>query len=111
MPTLGFVGKDRVAVHAREVPFHVLERVAGKGVLDEHGTDAGNGQLWLIETKGNDRNNEDSRRKRELGAQWAARAGEGFRYFMVFEMFESVDVPDDNAFTFERFKKLLGGLA
>ena len=67
-----------------------------------------NGQLWLIETKGNDRNNEDSRRKRELGAQWAARAGEGFRYFMVFE---SVDVPDDNAFTFERFKKLLGGLA
>lgn len=67
-----------------------------------------NEQLWLIETKGNDRNNEDSRRKRELGAQWAARAGEGFRYFMVFE---SVDVPDDNAFTFERFKKLLGGLA
>lgn len=42
MPTLGFVGKDRVAVHAREVPFHVLECVAGKGVLDEHGTDAGN---------------------------------------------------------------------
>ena len=42
MPTLGFVGKDRVAVHAREVPFHVLERMAGKGVLDEHGTDAGN---------------------------------------------------------------------
>lgn len=65
------------------------------------------GQLWLIETKGDDRDNVDSRRKRELGAQWAARAGEGYRYFMVFE---TVEVEGDNAYSLARFKRLLGWL-
>lgn len=39
----------------------------------------------LLETKGDDRDNSDSRAKVELGRTWAHKAGEQYRYFMVFE--------------------------
>ena len=39
----------------------------------------------LLETKGDDRDNSDSRTKVELGRTWAHKAGEQYRYFMVFE--------------------------
>ncbi|MGN0006994.1 MAG: DEAD/DEAH box helicase [Alistipes sp.] len=39
----------------------------------------------LIETKGDDRDNSDSRAKVELGKTWANKAGEMYRYFMVFD--------------------------
>lgn len=39
----------------------------------------------LLETKGDDRDNSDSRAKVELGRTWANMAGEQYRYFMVFE--------------------------
>lgn len=38
----------------------------------------------LLETKGDDRDNSDSRAKVELGRTWANKAGEQYRYFMVF---------------------------
>lgn len=44
-----------------------------------------NGKTILIETKGDDRDNSDTRDKIELGRIWANKAGEGFRYFMVFD--------------------------
>ena len=43
------------------------------------------GMIILLETKGDDRDNSDSRAKIELGKTWANKAGEQFRYFMVFE--------------------------
>lgn len=43
------------------------------------------GQILLIETKGDDRDNSDSVRKLELGQTWANAAGENFRYYMVFD--------------------------
>ncbi|MBQ7422730.1 MAG: hypothetical protein IJV27_11415, partial [Prevotella sp.] len=43
------------------------------------------GVIALIETKGEDRDNSDSRAKIKLGATWAAKAGEQFRYYMVFK--------------------------
>lgn len=43
------------------------------------------GIVILIETKGDDRDNTDSRNKIELGAYWANKAGDGYRYFMVFD--------------------------
>lgn len=39
----------------------------------------------LLETKGDDRDNSDSRRKIELGTYWANKAGDKYRYFMVFD--------------------------
>lgn len=39
----------------------------------------------LLETKGDDRDNSDSRAKVELGRTWANKAGEQYRYFMVFD--------------------------
>lgn len=39
----------------------------------------------LLETKGDDRDNSDSRAKVELGRTWANKAGERYRYFMVFD--------------------------
>ena len=43
------------------------------------------GKTVLIETKGDDRDNSDTRDKIELGRIWADKAGEDYRYFMVFE--------------------------
>lgn len=43
------------------------------------------GHVLLIETKGDDRDNSDSKRKLKLGKLWANKAGEMFRYYMVFD--------------------------
>lgn len=49
------------------------------------------GNLVIIETKGDDRNNEDSREKNRLGKLWANKAGDNFKYFMVFQKIEVED--------------------
>ncbi|HIW76400.1 MULTISPECIES: site-specific DNA-methyltransferase [Gordonibacter] len=42
MPTLDWMGKDKVVNHHRYVPFRVLERITEKGTLDKEGSDHGN---------------------------------------------------------------------
>ena len=42
MPTLNWMGKEKVVNHHRDVPYRVLERIPEKGVLDSHGSDRGN---------------------------------------------------------------------
>ena len=42
------------------------------------------GRIVLLETKGGDRDNSDSKRKLELGTMWANKAGDNYRYYMVF---------------------------
>lgn len=42
MPTLNWMGKDKVVNHHRDVPYRILERVPEKGMLDSHGSDCGN---------------------------------------------------------------------
>jgi type III restriction enzyme len=44
-----------------------------------------NGTLVLVETKGADRDNTDSKRKLKLGKVWENRSGLSYRYFMVVE--------------------------
>lgn len=63
------------------------------------------GTLMAIETKG-EHLGDDARRKLRLGTRWADMAGDGFRYFMVFEH----EAPDaDNAFTLAEFgSEMLG---
>ena len=43
------------------------------------------GMTILVETKGDQLDNSDSRNKVELGTIWANKAGEQYRYFMVFD--------------------------
>ncbi|MCE3227029.1 MAG: type restriction protein res subunit [Bacteroidetes bacterium] len=43
------------------------------------------GKTILLETKGDDRDNSDSERKIRLGKAWERKAGNNFRYFMVFD--------------------------
>lgn len=42
------------------------------------------GRVVMLETKGGDRDNSDSKRKLELGKLWANTAGDKYRYYMVF---------------------------
>lgn len=53
-----------------------------------------NGMIIIIETKGDDRDNSDSKRKLEIGEKWAKAAGDNYRYYMVFDK-----VKMDNAIT------------
>lgn len=42
MPTLNWMGKEKVVNHHRDVPYRVLTRVPEKGVLNSRGSDCGN---------------------------------------------------------------------
>ncbi|MBQ6269924.1 MAG: DEAD/DEAH box helicase family protein [Bacteroidetes bacterium] len=44
-----------------------------------------NGRIIIIETKGDDRDNSDSKQKLEIGKKWEAAAGNNYRYYMVFD--------------------------
>ena len=59
----------------------------------------------LLETKGDDRDNSDSRKKIELGKYWANKAGDLYRYFMVFDKTEV-----DDAYTKAKFLDILKAL-
>ena len=43
------------------------------------------GTLVVVEVKGDDRDNSDSERKLRLGRKWADKAGDDYRYYMVFD--------------------------
>ena len=62
------------------------------------------GRIVLLETKGGDRKNEDSRIKIDLGRAWAQLAGPAYRYYMVFE--DNV-TPLDGAYTVTDFLNVL----
>jgi type III restriction enzyme len=44
-----------------------------------------NGKTLLVEAKGDDRDNSDSARKLKLGQLWASKAGNDYRYLMIFD--------------------------
>ncbi len=61
-----------------------------------------NNKTIVLETKGDDRDNSDSEAKIRLGKAWESKAGNSFKYFMVFDKKE---VP--NAHKLDDFLKLL----
>lgn len=61
------------------------------------------GKILLIETKGADRDNTDSKRKLRLGQKWAEKAGSIYKYFMVFSGGE----PLEGAYTVDQFMGIL----
>ncbi len=62
------------------------------------------GKLVLIEFKGDDRDNSDSKMKLELGHQWQAQAGSNYRYFMVFK---STDLGISGAYRLDEFAEIM----
>lgn len=64
-----------------------------------------NGVVVLIETKGDDRDNSDSRNKIELGKAWENKAGDLYHYYMVFDN-KKVDGALTMAELIERIKQL-----
>ncbi len=65
------------------------------------------GKIILLETKGDDRDNSDSRKKLELGKTWEKLSGAtNFRYYMVFDKNKTVD----DSLTMDEFLSLLRNL-
>lgn len=62
------------------------------------------GKLVLIEFKGDDRDNSNSKMKLELGRQWQAQAGPDYRYFMVFK---NKDFGIDGAYRLDQFVEIM----
>ncbi len=63
------------------------------------------GKILIVETKGDDRDNSDSIRKLKLGEAWASKAGNNFRYFMVFD-----NNAIDGAYRLDDFLQVIGNL-
>lgn len=62
------------------------------------------GKILLIEAKGDYLDGDDSKAKLKLGRRWQAKAGGKYKYFMVFD---KKALPEDGAYTIDRF---IGGI-
>lgn len=62
------------------------------------------GHIILLETKGDDRDNSDSKAKLRLGRKWAELACNQYHYFMVFD---ENDTGFDGAYRISDFMSLL----
>ncbi len=60
------------------------------------------GKIVMIETKGDDRDNGDSKRKLKLGRSWQSQCGGNYRYFMVFD-----NVELEQAYTVDGFMDIM----
>ena len=60
------------------------------------------GRIIIVEYKGDDRDNSDSKTKLKLGRRWASCAGSAYRYFMVFN-----SNPIEDAYTIDDFTEML----
>lgn len=65
------------------------------------------GKVLLVETKGDQLENAESREKIKLGRAWQNAAGSQYRYYMVFQ---SKDLHLEGAYRFDEFLKILGEL-
>ena len=63
------------------------------------------GRILIVESKGDDRDNSDSKSKLKLGKQWASLAGKRYRYFMVFN-----ENAIEGAYTLADFAEMLNTL-
>ena len=62
------------------------------------------GKLLLIETKGDQLENSESREKAETGARWAEMAGRMYKYYMVFE---TKNPGYNGAYSYEEFMRIV----
>ena len=62
------------------------------------------GKLLIIETKGDQLENSESREKAEIGAKWAEMAGRMYKYYMVFE---TKNPGYNGAYSYEEFMRIV----
>ena len=62
------------------------------------------GKLLLVETKGDQLENSESREKAETGAKWAEMAGRMYKYYMVFE---TKNPGYNGAYSYEEFMRIV----
>lgn len=65
------------------------------------------GKILMIEPKGDHLENSESRQKVAVGRAWQSKAGDNFRYYMVFR---NKDIHIDGAVQFDRFMEIVKGL-
>ena len=65
------------------------------------------GKILMVETKGEQLDNDESKEKAKIGDQWARLAGKQYKYYMVFES-KQPDYP--GAYSLERFMEIVKGL-
>jgi type III restriction enzyme len=65
------------------------------------------GIVIALETKGGDRDNSDSMQKLSLGRAWASKAGDKYRYFMVFQ---KKDFRIDGSYILDEFMSIISQL-
>ena len=65
------------------------------------------GKILMVETKGDQLDNDESREKAKIGDQWARLAGKQYKYYMVFET-KQPNYP--GAYSLERFMEIVKGL-
>lgn len=65
------------------------------------------GKILMVETKGDQLDNDESKEKAKIGDQWARLAGKQYKYYMVFET-KQPNYP--GAYSLERFMKIVKGL-
>lgn len=65
------------------------------------------GRLLMVETKGDYLDNDESRKKANIGAKWDALTDRQLRYFMVFQSIQP-DYP--GAYSYDRFMEIVNGL-
>jgi type III restriction enzyme len=65
------------------------------------------GILVVVEVKGDDRDNSDSERKLRLGRKWAEKAGDGYRYYIVFD---KLNWHKEGAYDLAEFLGIMGRL-
>lgn len=66
-----------------------------------------NGKILIIEPKGDFLENADSKRKAAVGKIWERKAGDKYRYYMVFK---EKELRDEGTVRFDRFMKIVRGL-
>jgi type III restriction enzyme len=66
-----------------------------------------NGHILMIEPKGDHLENTESARKADIGSIWANKAGDAYRYYMVFE---NKDLKINGAERLDRFMEIVRGL-
>lgn len=65
------------------------------------------GKILMVETKGEQLDNDESKEKAKIGDQWARLAGKQYKYYMVFET-KQPNYP--GAYSLERFMEIVKGL-
>lgn len=65
------------------------------------------GKILMVETKGDQLDNDESKEKAKIGVQWARLAGKQYKYYMVFET-KQPNYP--GAYSLERFMEIVKGL-